>query len=131
MTKKVLLATIAVLVAWFACDYVIHELILGSTYATVSNMFRPKEEMKMGVMFLVMLISSFSFAGLYGWFVKDKNLTQGLKFGLLWGVGVGIGMGHGTYSVMPIPYFMALTWFLGTVVEGAVAGLIAGAILKD
>ena len=37
-------------------------------------------------------------------------------------------MGYGTYSVMPIPYSMALTWFLGAVVEGAAAGLLVGSV---
>jgi hypothetical protein len=26
--------------------------------------------------------------------------------------------GYGTYSVMPIPYHMALVWFLGSLIEG-------------
>jgi hypothetical protein len=37
-------------------------------------------------------------------------------------------MGYGTFSVMPIPYQMAFIWYCGTVVEGAVTGLIVGAI---
>jgi len=35
-------------------------------------------------------------------------------------------MGYGTYSVMPIPYIMALVWFLGTLVEAVLGGLLAG-----
>ena len=31
---------------------------------------------------------------------------------------------------MPIPYIMALAWFLGTWVEFTVAGLLAGLIIK-
>jgi hypothetical protein len=31
---------------------------------------------------------------------------------------------------MPIPYPMALTWFLGSLVEAMVAGIIVGAIDK-
>ena len=40
-------------------------------------------------------------------------------------------MGYGTYSFQPIPYMMALTWFLGSLVEGILAGLIVGAIVRD
>jgi hypothetical protein len=40
-------------------------------------------------------------------------------------------MGYGSYSVMPIPYHMALTWFLGSVVEASVGGMIAGLIIKE
>jgi len=32
---------------------------------------------------------------------------------------------------MPIPYAIALGWFLGTVVEALVAGVLLGAIVKE
>jgi hypothetical protein len=39
-------------------------------------------------------------------------------------------MGYGSYSVMPIPYVMAFVWFLGSVVEAAIGGLVAGLIIN-
>jgi hypothetical protein len=39
-------------------------------------------------------------------------------------------MAYGSYAVMPIPYAMALTWFLGSVVKITIGGLILGAIVK-
>jgi hypothetical protein len=32
---------------------------------------------------------------------------------------------------MPNPYLMAVTWFLGAVVEAALGGLIVGAMLRE
>ena len=58
-------------------------------------------------------------------------MTAGTMYGLIWGIAAGVSMGYGTYAVMPIPYYMALTWFLGTVVEGVVAGVITAAIVKE
>jgi hypothetical protein len=58
-------------------------------------------------------------------------VPTGLKYGLLFGLGAGVSMGYGSYSVMPIPYHMAFTWFLGSVVEATVGGLILGAIVRD
>jgi hypothetical protein len=55
----------------------------------------------------------------------------GLTYGLLYGIAVGVGMGYGSYSMMPIPYSMALTWFLGTVLNGILGGLLLGAIIKN
>jgi len=54
-----------------------------------------------------------------------------LRYGVLFGVGAGVSMGYGSYSVMPIPYHMALTWFMGTVIEAAVGGVILGAIVCE
>lgn len=53
-----------------------------------------------------------------------------MKYGFLYGIAVGVGMGYGTYSVMPIPYFMALTWFLGSVLEATLGGLLLGIIIR-
>jgi hypothetical protein len=130
MTNRILLGGIAVFVAWEILDFVIHGLILGTTYATLPNLFRPQAEMKMGLMAIAMLLAALAFAAAYGWFVSPKSLATGLKYGLVVGFGGGISMGYGSYSAMPIPYVMALAWFLGTWVEFTVAGLLAGLIVK-
>ena len=85
----------------------------------------------MGLLRFTVLVSSLTFAAMYGLFVSDKGLGRGIKFGLLFGIGAGTSMGYGTYSFMPIPYTMALVWFLGTLVEATVGGLLVGAIVKE
>ena len=130
MVKKILLGGIAVFVAWEILDFVIHGLILGSTYATLPNVFRAQADMKMGLMAVVTLIGALAFAAVYAWFVSPKSLATGVKYGLVWGFGGGVMMGYGSYAAMPIPYVMALAWFLGTWVEFTVAGLLAGLIIK-
>jgi hypothetical protein len=129
--KKVLIATVAVFVAWNVIDYIIHVVLLGSTYATLPQLFRPMEEMKMGLMYFVSLVSAFVFTWIYSKFISPKSMMIGLQFGLILGVSYGIGMGYGTYSVQPIPYNMALTWFLGTIVCMGIGGLITGLIVKE
>ena len=131
MARKVLLAAVAVFVAWAALDFVIHQLILGPTYATLPQLWRPQGEMKLGVMFLVVFIAALAFAALYAYFVRPKSVAAAVRFGLVWGIGAGVAMGYGSYAVMPLPYSMALTWFLGTVVEGCVAGALVGIIVKE
>ena len=131
MVKKVLLAAIAVFVAWEALDFVIHQMILAPTYATLPQLWRPQAEMKLGVMFVAVLIAALAFAALYAYFVRPKSLAAAVRFGLVWGIGTGVAMGYGSYAVMPLPYSMAITWFLGTVVEGCVAGALVGLIVKE
>jgi hypothetical protein len=131
MKKRILLSGVAVFVLWSLLDFVIHGMILKSTYASTAFLWRPMAEMKIGLMYVTVFIAAMVFAPLYGWFVGNKNLRTGLKFGLLYGIAFGVGMGYGSYSVMPIPYFMALTWFLGTVVEATLAGLLVGQIIRE
>ena len=129
--KKTVLSVIAVFVAWSVLDFVIHGVILKSAYEATANLWRPMNEMKMNVMHMAVLIASISFAWIYVRMISNKSIATGLRYGLWWGLGAGVSMGYGTYSVMPIPYLMALTWFLGSLMEGAVAGLIVGGIAKE
>jgi hypothetical protein len=130
MVKKILLAGLAVFVAWEILDFVFHGLFLGSTYATLPNVFRAQADMKIGLMVAVVLIAALVFAAAYGWFVNPKSLAIGAKYGLLVGFGGGVSMGYGSYAAMPIPYVMVLVWFLATWVEFTVAGLLVGLIIK-
>ena len=128
--KRTALAVLAVFVTWSALDFVVHGLILGSTYAATPQLWRPMAEMKTGLMYVTVLITAAAFVYIYARFITDKRLNTAVLYGLIFGIGTGIGMGYGTYSVMPIPYSMAFVWFLGSVVEFTVGGLVAGLIVK-
>ena len=130
MWKKWIIATVAVFVSWQILDYVIHSVILMDTYGETSELWRPMEEMKMGLMLVVTLIAAGAFCAVYAWLIAPKDLMPGVWYGLIWGVGAGISMGYGTYAVQPLPYILPLVWFLGTVVEAVVAGVIVALIVK-
>ncbi|PWB73337.1 MAG: hypothetical protein C3F15_09935 [Holophagae bacterium] len=131
MLKRILSATVAIFVAWQVLDLVIHTVILRPAYEATASMWRPMGEMKMGLMWIIGAIAAFCFAAIYGWLVRPKSLNAALKYGLLFGIGAGVSMGYGSYSVMPIPYLMAFTWFAGTVIEALVAGVLAGLIVRE
>lgn len=129
MTKRLILAALAVFVAWTALDFLIHGIILRADYEATAELWRPQQEMKTALMHIAGLIFALAFTCIYAWFIGEKNLGTALAYGLVFGVGAGISMGYGTYSVMPVPYKMALVWFLGTLVKTAVGGLLVGLIL--
>ena len=130
MTKRIVLAVLAVFIAWSVLDFVIHGIILRSTYEATAELWRPMDEMKMGLMHGIMMVSAIAFTLIYALLVEAKSVASGLLYGSLYGIGVGIGMGYGTYCVMPLPHVLALAWFLGTVFELAVGGLLLGLILR-
>lgn len=131
MTKKLLIAFVAVFVVWQILDFIIHGVLLGPAYAATPQLWRPMEEMKMGLMYFVSAVSAFIFVWVYVKFVSPKSMMIGLQYGLILGVSYGIGMGYGTYAVQPLPYNIALSWFLGTIVEMGLAGLLTGLIVKE
>lgn len=128
--KRTILAVLAVFVTWSVLDFVIHSVILGSTYAATPQLWRPLSEMKMGLMYFTVLVGAAAFVYLYARFITDKRVETAVLYGLVFGIGTGVPMGYGTYSVMPIPYVMAFVWFAGSVVEAVVAGLVTGLIIK-
>jgi len=129
--KKTALAVIGVVVAWSVMDFVIHGMILESSYASTAALWRPMGEMKMSLMHFTVIISAITFVLIYSLFFSRKGILTGLKYGLLFGISTGLPMGYGTYSVMPIPYFMAFTWCFGSIIEAIVGGLIVGSIIKE
>ena len=131
MAKRASLAVVAVFICWAVVDFVIHGILLQAAYVNTANLWRPMEEMRMGLMYVVTFLSCLVFVLIYALFFGKKGLGVGLAYGALFGFGAGISMGYGTYSVQPIPYMMAFTWFLGSAVEGVLAGLIVGVIIRE
>jgi len=129
--KRGILAVIAVFATFFCLDMIIHMVILRSSYEATAHLWRSEEEMKNVLMLFNTLIFSIIFVYLYAKLIAKKGTCTGVMYGLLLGLAMGISMGYGSYSVMPIPYHMALTWFLGTVVELTLAGLWVGLIVKE
>jgi len=127
--KRTILAVIAVFIAWSILDFVIHGLLLQSTYEATASLWRPMDEMNMPLIYLVTLAYAACFVAIYGVLISEKSFTAGIKFGGLFGLAAGISMGFGSYSYMPIPLTLAWSWFFGMLIEGIVAGALVGAIL--
>ncbi|MBU0679691.1 MAG: DUF2964 family protein [Verrucomicrobia bacterium] len=130
MTKRVILATVAVFIAWSILDFVIHGLLCQPMYEATANLWRPMAEMKMGLMHVTLILAALAFTGLYAAVASPKNVGTGVKYGLIFGFSSGLSMGLGTYCVMPIPLSLALVWFVGTIIEMTVAGVIIGSIVR-
>ncbi len=131
MLKKVVLPGVVIFIAWQIMDFVIHNVILGEAYAATAQFWRPEAEMKFGLLAVVVLMGAMTLVYVYAQMIAEKSLNAALKYSLVIGLGVALGMSYGTYSVMPLPYSIALTWFLGSMAEYAVAGLIMGLMIKS
>jgi hypothetical protein len=130
MAKRFLVATLCVFLLWSVLDFLIHGIILRSAYEATASLWRPMAQMKMGLMYVTVLIVASMFTLIYVRLITRKSLGTGFLYGFLYGIGLGAGMGYGTYSVMPIPYSMALTWFLGSLVEASLGGILLGMIFR-
>jgi Na+/H+ antiporter NhaA len=130
MTKRAIGSVVAVFMAYSILDFILHGLLLRSTYEATANLWRPMDQMKMPLMYFVTLVFAVCFVMIYGSFIERKSLASGIRFGVLLGLAVGVPMGFGSYSYMPIPLALAWSWFLGSWIEATIAGAIVGAMMK-
>jgi len=131
MLKHSILATVVIFIVWSIMDFVIHGLFLRETYEATASLWRPMDEVDMPLMYAVTLVYAVCFVVLYDVFVGSKSISTGIKFGALFGLAAGVAMGFGSYSYMPIPLSLAVSWLVGTLLELIVAGAIVGAIIKQ
>ena len=128
---RIILAILAVFVAWSAVDFVVHGVILTAPYQATAQLWRPMNQMKMWLLHATVLISAIVFVILYVRLISPKNIFRGLEYGLLFGLAAGVSMGLGTYAFMPIPLYMAIVWLAGSIVEMALGGIVVGAMIPE
>lgn len=131
MLKQTIWAVIAVFIAWSILDFLIHGVLLESTYQETVNLWRPEDEMNMPLMSFVTLVFSICFVTIYSYLIEPKSLWLGIKYGLILGIATGVSVGFGSYCYMPIPLSLAVSWFLASLVEISLAGIIVGYLVKS
>ncbi|MGE5175392.1 MAG: hypothetical protein ACM3JJ_03375 [Hyphomicrobiales bacterium] len=131
MMRKILLTSVVVFVVWSILDFVIHGVLLQSAYAATPQLWRPHAEMKLGVLYVSVFGGALAFTAIWTRFVRPKSAMIGILYGTWFGLAAGLSMGYGSYAVMPIPYGMALVWFLGQLVEGIVAGAVVATLIRE
>jgi hypothetical protein len=89
------------------------------------------EKMKMSIMYVVTLLFVVCFVAICGFLITKKSIVSGITFGVLFGLAIGISMGFGSYSYMSIPPTRAWSWFVASLVQAAIAGVIVGTIVKS
>ena len=130
MLKGIVLAIIAIFIAWSALDFVIHGVLLKETYEATAHLWRTMQDTNMMLMHAITLALAICFVLLYHLCVSEKSVSMGLKLGVLFGVAAGI-MAAGAYVYMPISLTLAIDWFVGTVVQFVVAGWLVGLFVKS
>ncbi len=131
MRKQLAIGGLVVFAVWCLLDYVLHGVLLARSYEATAALWRPMAEMKRGVETVAVLIAALAFTGIYERLIAPKSMSAAIWYGLLFGFAVGAPMAYGTFAVMPIPYSMALSWFLGSLVKGLAGGAALGALIRE
>ena len=134
-TKRWLLASVAVFVVIGVLEFLIHGVLLSDLYRQTASVWRPEAEMRqmMWIFWVGYLVFAPFFALIYvkGYEKGKPGLGQGFRFGLYVGAMLSVMNGFAWYVILPIPPVLAFYWFLATLVEFIVVGVVAGLVYRD
>jgi hypothetical protein len=128
MNKKILYGFIAVFVISEIVSILMNGFLLRTAYETTASLWRPDMNSLMWIYFVIAAIGSFFFTLVFSRGYEGKGMIEGIRYGLYIGIWMGMGMAYGTYAMIAIPYSMALTWFIGTIIQYILSGIAVALI---
>ena len=129
---RIVIALGAIGVALLATDFVIHQVLLTRDYAATSELWREPGDLErhMPWMFIGQLLGAVAFTILYTLgFARDDSWKRGVAFGLLMAL-AWQSTNLIYYAVQPIPPTLLVKWMVTGLIQGALLGIVAWAILR-
>lgn len=129
--KRFLGATLVLFVFIFFYEWIVHGMLLMSTYMMTPHVWRDFAEMKanmpmaMIVQFVLAVWITFAFTQLY----PEGGLANGLRYGLYFGVFAGI-LTASWYLWLPVSPHLGWSWLAGGIGEGLGAGIVLGYVYR-
>ena len=134
MNKKLWIGFIVIFIAMAVLNMIIHGFILSSTYQTdeVSKIMRPESEMNsmMWIYYVVYIIQAFFFAFIFSKGYEGKGIMEGVRYGLYMGLLMATPMAYASYAMYPMPYSLALQWFIYGMIQYIILGILIALVYK-
>ncbi len=128
MNRKVWLGFIASFITLQVLEIIVNSVILGPTYESLKEVWRPDMMSKTWIFSLVLLIGSFFLTFIFSKGFENKGIIEGVRYGTYDGIWLGAGKAYSTYAMISIPYSLALEWFVYAVIEYVIAGVVLSLI---
>lgn len=130
MNKKLWTGFIVVFIGMAVVEFVIHGLILSSTYESepLKSIWRADMQSKMWVFYVVYLIMSYFFTLIFSKGYEGKGIGEGVRFGFYMGLLMATPMAYASYVTYPIPYSLALQWFIFGIIEYVILGILVAMV---
>ena len=129
-TKRYLGASIAVFICFQILEFIIHGPLLGKVYMSMEGVWRPDMMSKMWIIYTTSFILSFLFVYIFTKGYEGKGIGEGFRYGLLIGLLMNVVGMFNQYAVYPIPFVLALQWFIYGMIEFSICGIVAAMIYK-
>jgi hypothetical protein len=130
MHKKMIPGFIVGYIVLNVLNFLIHSVILRETYLKLveTGMMRGEDAGTMWIYFVTSLVIAFFFTLIFSKGYEGKGVGEGVRFGLYAGLLMATPFAYDTYASMPIPYALALQWFLYMTVEYVILGVVVAAV---
>ncbi|MBI4811382.1 MAG: hypothetical protein HY800_08105 [Ignavibacteriales bacterium] len=132
MNKKLWIGFIVVFIGMAVLNFIIHGIILTSAYQTeeVNKFMRSEAEMNslMWIYYVIYLIQSFFFTFIFSKGYEGKGIMEGVRYGLYMGLLLATPMAYASYAMYPMPYSLALQWFIYGMIYYIILGILLAAI---
>jgi len=124
MGKKFWIGFVAVFVAMEIMMFLVHGVILRSTYQATQSVWRPDMMSLMWIYHVLAVIGAFFFTFVFSKGYEGRGALEGARYGLYIGIWMSSGMAYGSYAMINIPYSLALQWFIYGVIEFIIYGVL-------
>ena len=128
--KRYLAASLTVFAATMILGYIVHGVILEPTYRSLHGIWRTDMQSKIWIQWVVGLLISLLATYIFTKGYEAKGILEGVRFGLIIGLFASIPAAYGTYMIIPIPYLLALEWFLYGTGQWIIVGAVMAAVYK-
>ena len=131
--KKTVGAIIAGYIFQFGTSYLIHEVILKSSYMDTAALWRTEDAMshRLWIMLLAQFIFTVAAVLIYQRGVEKKSpVGQGIRFGILLAMVSVVPGSMINYVVTPVPHTLALHWILSEGVQCVLLALLIAFICQ-
>lgn len=130
--KKLFLAFLAAFVVLFVLDFLLHGVLLKSSYMQLPPaMMRSDAEFGRYFPLLVLgqMLIAFALALIFANGFAGGGVGAGVRLGLMFGL-IYFGTNLITFAVQPFTAGIVAAWTIGGFIQMAIAGAIVGAIYK-
>lgn len=130
MNRKVWIGFITVYIVMNITDMIIHMGLLSSVYSSepVVKIMRSASEGKTWIYFLTSAFTSFFFAFIFSKGYQGKGIIEGVRYGLYVGLLMVTPMAYASYAMYPVPYSLAMQWFLYGMIQYLILGVVVATV---
>lgn len=128
--KRFIFSVLAFFIVFEVLNFVIHNLILSSAYEAIMDIWREDLMSKMWIMHVTTFIMAILFVYIFVKGYEGKGIGEGIRFGLILGLLMNVVGMFNQYAVYPIPFNLALQWFIYGLIQFVICGVVVSIIYK-